>query len=782
MGRRGEVGMKRHIAIIVAVIAGIFYWQCLPQPLFNKPVSTIMVDAQGDLLAAHIAADDQWRFPTIEAVPEKYRQAILTFEDKRFYSHPGIDPFAIARALYLNLKHQRVVSGGSTLTMQVIRMARDNPPRTLTEKLIEAVMATRLELSLSKDQILALHASHAPYGGNVVGLEAASWRYFGRTPEQLSWAESATLAVLPNSPALIHPGRNRGQLKQKRDALLQTLHDEGVITEIDLKLALLEPLPDEPKPLPRFAPHLLGTLMQAHAEQRIRTTLDRELQQRVERVTQQHANALSTRDIHNLAVLVIDNTDFSVRAYVGNSQYASDLERGYAVDIVQRPRSTGSILKPLLYARMIQSGEILPDTLIPDLPTQYAGYMPENFDHQYRGAVAAKQALARSLNVPAVRMLRSHGIDRFYEFLQHAGMTTLTRPVDDYGLTLILGGAEGSLWDMTNLYANVAYLAKQERYDSDTKYKQIRVMQNETADTTRISDIGPATAWLTLDALVEVSRPGNDNYWREFSSSRTIAWKTGTSYGLRDGWAIGSDPKYTVGVWVGNANGEGKPGLTGIHAAAPILFDVFDKLDRPERWFAAPRHLMKPVNVCKDDGYLSNAGCDSKKIWIPKESHFEQISPYHHRVHLDANDQRVHGRCESINNMHHVSWFSLPAGQAYYYAKSHTAYHDLPAYRDDCVAQSAGNKQDVPIDLLYPLPGTRIYIPVDLAQQKSRTVFEAVHREQGAVLYWHLDQKYLGTTRSFHQLALNITPGEHILTVVDGSGQRLTRQFKVLGE
>ena len=344
--------------------------------------------------------------------------------------------------------------------------------------------------------------------------------------------------------------------------------------------------------------------------------------------------------------------------------------------------------------------------------------------------------------------------------LQHAGMSSLNRPADDYGLTLILGGAEGSLWDMTNLYANLAYIAKQDRYDQNTTYRQIQVQEASSTQTSRVSQIGPATAWLTLEALLEVSRPGHENYWREFSSSRKVAWKTGTSYGLRDGWAIGSDSRYTVGVWVGNASGEGKAGLTGIQVAAPILFDVFDKLERPDHWFYAPKHLMKPVYICKDNGYLTNSECASKKIWIPKESHFQQVSPHHHLVHLDKDRRwRVHGRCESVNNMQHVSWFTLPAGQAFYYEKSHSQYHTLPPFRDDCREQLVERKQDGPIDLLYPLPNTRIYIPTDLAQQKSRTVFEAVHREQDAVLFWHLDQHYLGATESFHQLALNITPG-----------------------
>ncbi len=775
--------MKWHITIVVLMIAGIQYWQCLPEPLFDTPVSTVMLDKNGQLMAAHIATDEQWRFPALHAVPEKYKQAILHFEDKRFYSHPGVDPLAMLRALYLNLKHGEVVSGGSTLSMQVIRMARKNPPRTVYQKIIEIILATRLEMTYDKDQILALHASHAPFGGNVVGLEAASWRYFGRSPKQLSWAESALLAVLPNSPALIHPGRNRQRLIDKRNALLATLHEQGVIDDIEYKLAILEPLPDRPKPLPRYAAHLLDTLMQQQPESsRLVTTLDNFTQHKIETVTQQHAERLALQDIHNLAVLVVDNHSFEVKAYVGNRRYANTFERGYAVDIVHRPRSTGSILKPLLFARMIHSGELLPDTLVPDLPTQYAGYMPENFDRQYRGAVPARQALARSLNVPAVRMLRAHGVDRFYDYLQQAGMRTLSRPVDDYGLTLILGGAEGTLWDMANIYSNVAHLARQDRFNVTTHYRKIKILQDDNTDTNRIAQIDPASAWLTLNALLEVSRPGTENFWREFSSSRKVAWKTGTSFGLRDGWAIGSDNLHTVAVWVGNASGEGKAGLTGILAAAPIMFDVFDKLERPAKWFTAPKHLMKPIQVCKDNGYLSNAHCETKTVWIPAHSHFQKISPHHRYVHLDQTRQwRVHSRCEQVRNMQHVSWFVLPPGQASFYRQSHNHYRELPAYRADCRQQLAEQKQHGPLDLLYPLPGTRIYIPTELNRQKSRTIFEAVHREQDTVLYWHLDQQYLGTTHKFHELALDIKPGMHTLTVVDASGYRITRRFEVLG-
>ena len=742
-----------------------------------------MLDRNNQLLAAHIAKDDQWRFPNIQSIPEKYKQAILHFEDKRFYYHPGVDPMAMVRALYSNVSQGRTVSGASTITMQVIRMAQNNPPRTLYEKFKEVIMATRLELAYSKDEILALHASNAPFGGNVIGLEAASWRYFGRTPEQLSWAESTTLAVLPNSPALIHPGKNRQALKHKRDRLLKILNDHQIISDIELKLAMLEPLPEKPRPLPQYAPHLLDSMMQAHDSPRLHTTIDAKIQKKVEQVTMQHAKELALQDVHNLAALVIDNETFEVMAYVGNSQYGNQLERGHAVDIVHRPRSTGSILKPLLFARMIQSGELLPDTLVTDLPTQYAGYMPQNYDRLYRGAVPARQALARSLNVPAVRMLRKHGVSRFYSYLQQAGMTTLMRPADDYGLTLILGGSEATLWEMASIYANLAYIAKQDRYQLDAHYKAIKVDAAGSTATNRIAQISPATAWMTLDALQAVSRPGQENHWREFSSSRKVAWKTGTSFGLRDAWAIGSDTKYTVAIWVGNASGEGRAGLTGVKRAAPIMFDIFNTLDKPERWFVKPLHLMKPVQICKQNGYLSGAGCESKQVWIPREIHFQQTSPHHHVVHLDKTRQwRVNGRCEAVANMVNVSWFELPPGQAFYYQRSHAKYRALPALRPDCRRHLASGKQHGPIDILYPLPGTRIYIPVDLGKQKSRTVFEAVHSNTDSSLFWHLDEKYLGMTEHFHNMALNISPGKHTLTLVDETGYRITRRFEVLGK
>ncbi len=774
---------KRMAAALLAAAAGIAFWRCLPDPLFTDPVSSILVSREGDLLGAQIATDEQWRFPPLAKVPEKFKRALVIYEDKRFYFHPGIDLLALARALYLNVSHRRIVSGGSTISMQVIRLARKNPERTYLEKLIEMILALRLELRHTKEEILALYVNHAPFGGNVVGLEAAAWRYFGRGPDKLSWAEACMLAVLPNSPALIHPGRNRVQLEKKREQLLKQLHEAGALSDLELKLALLEPLPEEPRPLPREAPHLLETLLAEHRDgfRRFESTLSKPLQIATQEIVARHSRALRLKGINNAAALVIDNRTFEVLAYVGNSEWSLTEETGYAVDIIRRPRSTGSILKPLLFAVMVQSGELLPRTLVPDLPTQYAGYMPENYDHTYRGAVPARVALARSLNVPAVRMLKRHGIDRFYDFLQHMGMTTLRRSPEEYGLTLVLGGAEGTLWDLGAMYANLAYIAKRAFAGPTATYRQPKILVRDRAATDRLVEISPAAAWLTLDALVEVTRPGAEGYWKNFSSSQKIAWKTGTSYGLRDGWAIGSTAKYTVGVWAGNASGEGRPELTGVGAAAPILFDIFDRLD-PADWFAMPRRQMKQVEVCKDDGYLASGGCETAEQWVPRESHFDRVSPYHRLVHLDRTGAwRVHGRCESVANMRHRSWFVLPPGQEFYYRRYHADYRPLPAYRKDCRGLADDDAKG-PIAFLYPNVGTRLYIPIDLAEKRGRTVFEAVHRDPDATLFWHLDDRYIGATKTFHERAIDIGPGIHYVTVVDQRGNRLARRFEVLGK
>lgn len=784
---------RRWAAAVMAALLVGWFWQLAPEPLFDDPESAVLTARGGDLLGARIAADGQWRFPFSAEIPDKYRAALLEYEDRRFASHPGIDVVGVARAIRQNWRSKRVVSGASTLSMQVARLSRAprsngeggdrKRKRGLRNKLIEAAMAVRLELRYSKDEILALHASHAPFGGNVVGLEAAAWRYFGRPPESLSWSEAATLAVLPNQPALVSPGRNRLRLHAKRDALLQRLHARGNLTDLDLRAALAEPLVGAPLPLPNNAPHLLATLRQSHPQQhRFFSTLDADLQRDVTALVGEHAAQLKRQEIYNAAALVIDNRTFEVLAYVGNTDWSVRNERGYAVDIVRRARSTGSILKPLLYGAMLDSGQLLPRMLVTDVPTQIAGFVPENFDRTFRGAVPADVALAQSLNVPAVRMLREYGVDRFYDLLKAQGMTTLSHPPDHYGLTLVLGGSEGTLWDITRLHAGLVASARQVEDDSRFTPLPLQVLRPSrpaSGEQTRNNGaLSPGAAWLTLRALLELSRPAEEGHWRAFASSRAVAWKTGTSWGQRDAWAIGSSGRYTVGVWIGNASGEGRPGLTGAVAAAPLMFALHNRLPAA-RWLPPPIRAMKRVRVCRNDGFLANELCDSTTDWVPISSHFERQSPYNQLVHLAADGSaRVDDRCERVANMRHTAWFVLPTTQEFYYQRQNAAYRELPRYRPGCGLTA--NNGRLQMDFIYPAPGAEVYVPFDLDGRRGRVVLEAVHRDPNAELLWHLDDRFLGATRTWHQQPLDLPPGEHRVTVVDATGNRLERLFRVL--
>jgi penicillin-binding protein 1C len=768
---------RRAVACLLLAAAGIWFWRLLPQPLFDVPLSYVAEARDGTLLSARIAQDGQWRFPPATTVPAKFKRALLVYEDKRFEQHIGVDALALARAVKLNLQQGHVVSGGSTLTMQLSRLAlHSGDQRTLGRKLTETALALRIECTYDKQQILALYAGNAPFGGNVVGLEAAAWRYFGRDPASLSWAEATTLAVLPNNPALVHLARNRERLQAKRDDVLRRLHAAGDIDALQLDLALSEPLTAEPHDLPDLAPHLLETLRAQHPQQhRFVTTLDARLQAEATRAVNAQVELLARQYVNNAAALIIDNRSFEVLAYVGNG--AGDSVPYPYVDIVRRPRSTGSILKPLLYAAMLEEGSLTPRMLLPDVPTHYEGFQPENFDHQYRGAVRADEALAHSLNVPAVRMLRTYGVARFADLLRGAGMSTLRRPADDYGLTLILGGAEGNLWDISALYASMAGIARAGAVEAAPRFHKLTALRGQLPEARGPSPIGAGAAWLTLNALLEVPRPGDEGNWRSFASSRHIAWKTGTSVGLRDGWAVGNSSRYTVGVWVGNASGEGRPGLTGSSMAAPLMFGLFNTLPAGD-WFEIPVHALKRIDTCENDGFLANGECATAGVWMPRDSHFDALSPHNLRVHLDRSGrERVDSDCESPSEMTHADWFVLSPAEEFYYRKSHAEYRPLPPMRAGCTTGATGRQS---LAVLYPDADARVLIPRELDGKRGRTVFAGFSRRLDATIYWHLDGEYLGETHTFHQQSLDIEPGEHILTLVDDEGERVARRFQVL--
>lgn len=770
---------------------------CLPRPLFQKPLSVVLEDRKGELLGARIAEDGQWRFPTSDSLPNKYERCVVAFEDKRFWYHPGVDPMSMVRALWLNLKNGRVVSGGSTLTMQVIRLARDNPSRTLLEKVVEAFMATRLELTYSKAEILRLYASNAPFGGNVVGIEAASWRYYGKRPGLLTWAEAATLAVLPNSPALIHPGRNRAVLLDKRNRLLQKLWEEGLLSASECDYSKEEPLPEQPLPLPQLAPHLLDRLMleaqkanKTHtAVFRHRSTLDKNLQERVTEILARRQELYRGNDIHNLASVIIDVPTGEVLAYVGNVVGAGK-EHGESVDVLTAPRSTGSILKPYLYALSLENGDILPNSLLHDVPTQLGEYRPENYYETYDGAVPARRALIRSLNVPFVLLLQQYGLEKFHFGLQRLGLSTLNKPPAHYGLSLILGGAEANLLDITNTYACMSrrlgsFYELDGRYDPANFHAPLFEKTKTSGKRSKVKEadlLSAGSIWHTFEAMREVERPNSAGEWELFRASRQVAWKTGTSFGFRDAWAAGVTPRYAVGVWVGNADGEGRPGLLGVEMAAPVLFEIFGQLPQEGRWFDPPYDDMVQVAVCRQSGYRASDICEADTIWAPKSALKAAACPYHQMLHLDPTGQwQVTSDCESPAAMLHRPWFVLPPIEEYYFKGKNPGYLTPPPFREDCKGSQAAQNQ-TPMQLIYPKHPTRIYVPVDLDGKLGSTVFQVAHRSRSAEIFWHLDGNYLGTTTVFHQMALQPPIGVHTLALVDRDGFRLEQSFEIVGK
>lgn len=774
--------LKKHKrkTFLVAILLVVYYFS-LPKQLFKNPTSTVVTASNNELLGAVIAKDGQWRFPEVTNVPKKFEQCILQFEDEYFYKHFGFNPVSIFKALSTNISEKKVVRGGSTLTQQVIRLSRKNKKRSYFEKFIELILATRLEFRHSKKNILKLYASHAPFGGNVVGLEMASWRYFGLEPNQLSWAETATLAVLPNAPSLIYPGKNQQRLKIKRNRLLQKLYKKSIIDSITYELAIEEQLPQKPYNLPNIATHLVQEIAKKQQGKRVQSSIDIHLQKQVNLLAKNHYERQKQNEVYNLSVLVLEVKTRKVLAYVGNSP--TDKQHQKDVNNIIAPRSTGSVLKPLLYAQMLQSGDLLPTQLVADVPTEIAGYSPKNFNLTFDGAVHANSALTRSLNIPMVRMLQRYGLQKFREDLKDYNIKHITKSADYYGLSLILGGAEASLWDLCKVFAGYAGTVnhfeelKHQYYKNEylepSYFHNFKPHFGNITKEPVITDAG--STFLTLNTLTEVNRVSTDQAWKYYSSSQKIGWKTGTSFGNRDAWAIGVTPKYVVGVWVGNSDGEGRADLTGLSSASPLMFDVFNLLPKAD-WFLEPYEDLIEENICEQSGYLALPICKSTKKHIQKNGLKAKSCPYHKTVQLDVNEQfQVNSNCEPINKIVTKSWFVLPPLMAHYYKQNNLEYRVLPNFRSDCnVIES--NK----MSFIFPSKYTsKISLTKDVDGKQSSIVLKLTHTNFNTKVYWYLNDTFLKSTQEFHEIAIQPKKGKHIITVIDEFGTELKRVLEI---
>lgn len=733
--------MKQKVKYSLVIVAGaiLLLWLfCLPGDLFSGvPYSTVVTDRKGELLGARVADDGQWRFPPSDTLPDKFVKALIEFEDRSFYYHPGVNVQSLARAAVQNFRNGRVVSGGSTITMQVIRLSR-RESRTIWQKIIEIFMATRLELTYSKDEILRLYASHAPFGGNVVGIDAARWRYQGNSAD-ISWAEAATFAVLQNAPSLIHLDRNRDALLAKRNRLLTRLHDKGEIGDEEYSLSIEEPLIGTPYPMPQYAPHYVEWCNKNHHGESTVTGIDIALQRRVEDLTDMWSEELHLSGIRDLSAVIIDVKRGEVIAYCGNSGMSHERE-GMWVDIARSPRSSGSILKPLLYAAALQDGTILPKALLPDAPMDFGGFAPRNFDGSYTGAVAADEALSLSLNIPSVQLLKDYGVMRFAERLKQMGFTTLKRRADKYGLSLILGGAEVTLVDAVSCYAKMVAC-----YTDTLAYKDFPLRDK-------------VALYNAFVAMQNVNRPDQMD-WRRVQSARKIAWKTGTSYGSRDAWAIGVTPEYAVGVWVGNADGSGAPSITGASTAGPIMFDLFNALPNTT-WFDSPKQTDGvTMQVCKHSGYLAGMNCaECESMLLPGSSVKAPVCPYCKEVPVKQNSDN--GLVKEFQKR-----FVLPPVMEQYYKINH---HD---YVPIAVGESLGNSERI-MSIMYPQEGSVIMLPKQMDGSRGALVCIVAHTDNSTEIFWHLDANYLGSTTSIHEMKMTPSPGYHKITIVDSWGNQ----------
>ena len=573
------------VCLLVFVGAGAWTGSLPPLPFTEAHrVSTTAVDRNGKLLRAFAMSDGRWRLPAQAKtdVDPGYLKLLLAYEDKRFWSHLGVDPLALTRAAFQLVTRGHIVSGGSTITMQLARLMEPRQERSVGAKLRQALRALQIERQLSKDEILDLYLTLAPFGGNLEGVRAASFAYFGKEPKRLSLAEAALLVALPQSPETRRLDRYPEAARMARDRVLARMVSEGQVSADDAARAKLEPVPRLRKPMPFLAPHAtdqsLAILKDAPL---IKLTLDSNIQKSLEGLARDRATALGP-DV-SVGILVVDNETGDVLAHVGSPDYF-DVRRAGQVDMTRAVRSPGSTLKPFIYGLAFEDGFVHPESLIEDRPSRYGNYAPENFDMTFQGTVTVRHALQMSLNVPAIALLDRVGASRLTARISQAGGSLILPKDETPGLAMGLGGVGVTLSDLVRLYAGLARLGS-----SAPLREIIRAENTQEAETRRLMD--SSAAWLVGNVLMGTPPPEN-------GPRNRIAFKTGTRYGYRDAWSVGFDGRMTIGVWVGRPDGAPVPGLLGRTAAAPILFDAFARTGKlPAPLARAPKGTLMASNA-----------------------------------------------------------------------------------------------------------------------------------------------------------------------------------------
>lgn len=716
---------------------------------FERRYGQVVLDERGEIIGAYINKDEQWHLKSSGKIPEKLKEAVLNYEDRNFYSHRGIDFKAVVRAVRDNL-FQRRRTGASTITMQVAK-AFAPKERSYFNKYREMVQAVKLERYFTKDEILLMYLNNAPYGGNIEGYRTASLLYFQKNPEELTWAEGALLAVLPNSPGLIHVEKNREKLLTKRDTLLKKMLERGIITEKQYEMSKMEPIPDKRYNFKSLAQHFTRRVVNETDEKEIKTTIDSQLQEKIEKIVKDYSDYLKSEGIANASVLVVDNHTYEIKSYVGSQDFY-DFSTNGQVDGVKALRSPGSVLKPFLYALAIDEGIVAPESKVSDVPLYFSNFTPQNANRMYYGMIEIREALIKSLNVPFVELLQEYGVEKFFYFLKNI-LEFKDNDPSRYGLSLILGTKELSVENIAQLYAGLGNYGnfKKLKYISDTKDEQGEQL------------ISKGAAYLTLNTIRELERPGLEKMYIE---KNPVSWKTGTSYGRRDGWAAGVTPDWTVVVWVGNFTGQGNSNLTGVTSGGKLLFNIFNILPKKSSSFVPPEEHLYSLKVDSETGYRLKYDLPFKEILYPTEAKPLKVSPYYKKVFLNKKGEEVDSRSEDFIESEERIVLSYPIEIINYFIRENIDISNI----------FSGKTKEKSVKFIYPTENLKIILPKDFDGEKG--VIVKVANLKGQELYWYLNREYIGRDNT-NEKSFNLPEGEYEITVVAENGETEKVKFEI---
>ena len=739
-------------------------------PITPRPSSSAVYDRDGDLLRIYTSEDQGGMLRLsvkFDELPQHLIDGLVAFEDRRFYQHIGLDPIALLRATWSNLKARRVVSGASTITMQVARML-NRKPRTLSAKIQEVIHAIQLELQYSKPEILEIYFNLAPYGGNIEGVAAASEIYFGKSVSRLSLDEAATLVAIPNQPNRLRPDRNPKALKSRRNTVLQRMKRNRQISKEEYQSAIVLPIHARRRALPIKAPHFTEWLKSMKPGQRLYSTLDYSMQTRVERMLSEHLQQYDQDQISNGAVVVLDNERNEILAYVGSNDFSNVRESGQ-VDGVRSLRSPGSTLKPFIYALAFESGLIGKTTLLKDIPVTFPDWSPKNFDGEFQGLVPADLALTSSLNIPPISLLQDYGLERFLTFLQSAGISSVENTSGRYGLSIILGGCEVRLLDLVSAYS---MLARGGKYLPPQVY-----LRPDKSLPTPKKVLTKESSYLTSEILTNVVRPDFPDLWQEMASAGKVSWKTGTSYARRDAWSIGYNQKYTVGVWLGNFDGRGTPELVGGRTAAPLLFKFFDSLAPENRKWISQPNTMQTRKVCALSGKAPTSACNHIRVEnaVSSSSRIDTCD-IHKNYHVDVETGfRLCSRCRVERDFKSEVYAVAPSGVGPWLKKSGYSWKVPPTHNPYCQHGISGQQPTIH----KPSSGDHFVLRPGIPAEHQEIALHASAEGGRGKIYWFLNGRFVAESQSGNTSMLPPTEGRHELMAVDSEGRKTTVEIEI---